>query len=76
MQSFEIVCEYLEEQLSPDVLFFLFTLTRPARGSLTMGWLSFWAHTNRKMFLLYEDFFHHFKPVFFKVFGAQGSIPF
>ena len=75
MQGFEIMWEYLEVRLLPDVFIFLFTLTHLASGGLTTSWLSFRAHTNRKVFLLYEESFHHFKLVFFKVFGAPGSIP-
>ena len=63
-------------QPSPDVFSFLFMLTSPTGGGLASGWLSFWVHTNRKVFLLYEESFHHFKPMYFKVFGAPGSIPF
>ena len=76
MRGFEIVCEYLEVPPSPDVFFFLFTLTRPTNGRLTTGWLSFRVHTNRKVFLLYEKSFHHFKPMYFKVFGAPSLILF
>ena len=76
MRGFEIVCEYLEVPLSPDVFFFLFTLTRPTGDGLTTGWLLFQEHTNRKVFLLYKESFYHFKPMYFKVFGALGSNPF
>ena len=29
---------------------------------------------NRDVFLLYEKSFHHFKPFYFKVFGAPNTI--
>ena len=76
IRGFEVVCEYLEVPPSLDVFFFLFTLTHPTGGGLTTGWLSFRAHTNQNVFLLYEESFHHFKPLYFKVFKALGSIPF
>ena len=41
-----------------------------------MGWLSFRVQANRKVFLLYEESFHHFKPFYFKVFWAPNTIPF
>lgn len=40
------------------------------------GWLSFRAHVNRKVFLLCEESFHNFKPVYFKVFGAPRTTHF
>ena len=76
IRGFEVVCEYLEVLPSLDVFFFLFTLTHPTGAGLTMGWVSFWAHTYRKVFLLYEESFYNFKPKYFKVFGAPNSIPF
>ena len=76
IRGFEVVCEYLEVPPSPDVFFFLFMLTRSTGGGLTTGWVSFRVHTNRKVFLLYEESFHNFKPMYFKVFGAPNSIPF
>ena len=76
MRGFKIVCKYLKVPPLLDVFFFLFILTRPTACGLTMGWLLFRAHTNRKVFLLYEESFHHFKPMYFKVFGAPSSIPF
>ena len=41
-----------------------------------MGWVSFRVHTNWKVFLLYEESFRNFKPMYFKVFGASNLIPF
>ena len=41
-----------------------------------MGYLSFGAHMNQKVFLLYKESFHHFKPIYFKVFGAPGTTSF
>ena len=76
MRGFEVMCEYLKVPPSPHVFFFLFILTRLTGGGLTMGWVLFRVHTNRKVFLLYKESFHHFKPMYFKVFGAPGSIPF
>ena len=76
IQGFEIVYKYLEVLPSPDVFFFFLTLTHPTCNGLTTGWLSLRAHTNQKVFLLYEESFHHFKPMYFKVFGALGSISF
>ena len=37
MRGFKVVCEYLEMPPSPDVFFFLFTLTCPIGGGLTTG---------------------------------------
>ena len=76
IRGFEIICKYLSVPPSPNALFFLFTLSRPTGGGLTTGWLSFRAHPNWKVFLLYEESFHHFKPVYFKVFGALSMTPF
>lgn len=76
ISTLEIICEYLEVPPSTNVFFSLFTLTRPNGGGLTMGWLSFRAQPNRKVFLLYEKSFHHFKPFYFKVFGALNMISF
>ena len=76
IRGFEIICEYLGVPPSSNVFFYLFTLTRPSGGGLTMGGLSFPAQLNRKIFLLYEESFHHFKLFYFKVFGAPDTIPF
>lgn len=70
--GFEIICKHLGVSPSPNVTFFLFTVTRHTSGGLTPSWLSFRAHTNQKVFLLYEESFHHFKPFYLKVFGAPG----
>ena len=37
IRGFEVVCEYVEVPPSPDVFFFLFTLTCPTSGGLTTG---------------------------------------
>ena len=76
IQGFKLICEYLGVLPSSNVFFYLFTLTRPSGGGLTTGWLSFRAQPNRKIFILYEESFHHFKPFYFKVFGAPNTIPF
>ena len=68
--------EYLRVWPFPNIFFYLFTLTHPSGEGLTTGCLSFWAHVNRKVFLLYEESFHNFNPVYFKAFGALGTIPF
>ena len=39
-----------------------------------MCWLSFQAHTNQKVFLLYEESFHRCKPFYFKVFRASKMV--
>ena len=74
--GFEIIYNYLGVLPSPSAFFFFFTLTCPSGGDLTTSWLSFRAHINRKVFLLYEESFHRFKPVYFKVFKAPGITPF
>ena len=76
IRGFEIIYEYLGAPPSNKVFFYLFTLTRPNDRGVTTSWLSFWAHVNQKVFLLYEESFHNFKPVYFKVFGASGIAPF
>ena len=72
--GFEVICKYPGVPPSPEAFFFLCTLTRPIGGDLTTGWLSFGADTNRNVFLLYKESFHHFKPFYFKIFGAPGTI--
>ena len=74
--GFEIICEYLEVSPSPNAFFYLFILTRPSGTGLTTGWLSFRAHINQKVFLLYKEPFHNFKLVYFKIFPALGTTPF
>ena len=59
-----------------NAFFHLFTLTRPSSRDLTTSWLSFRVQLNRKVFHLYEESFHHFKPFYFKVFRAPGTILF
>ena len=76
IRGFKIIHEYLKVAPSLDVFFFLFTLTQPTSGSLTSRWLSFQAHVNQKVFLFFEESFHNFKPMYFKVFRIPGSIPF
>ena len=76
IRGFEVICECLDVPPSPNVFFYLFTLTRPSGGGITTGWLSFRAQPNWKIFTLYEKSFHHFKPFYFKVFGAPNTIPF
>ena len=72
--GFEIICQYLEGTPPPNAFFYFFSFTHPSGGGLTMGWLSFQAHGNWKVFLLYEESFHHFKLFYFKVFGASKTI--
>ena len=76
IRGFKIICEYLRVSPNPKFFFYLFTLTRPSKGGLTLGWLSFRAHVNRKVFILFEKSFHDFKPIYFKVFRAPTTTPF
>ena len=76
IRGFEIICEYLGVPPSPNVFFYLFTLTCPSSRGLTMGWLSFRAIVNQKVFCLYEESFYNFKPIYFKLFQAPSMTPF
>ena len=76
IRGFEIIYEYLKIPPSTNMFFYHFTLSRPSGGGLTTSWLSFQAQPNRKVFQLYKESFHYFKPFYFKVFGAPRMIPF
>ena len=53
-----------------------FTLTCPNGSGATLGWLSFWPHVDWKVFNLYENSYHNFKEVYFKICSSPGSTPF
>ncbi|MED6118792.1 hypothetical protein PIB30_005928 [Stylosanthes scabra] len=71
IRSFELVCDFLGFQLSSKVFFYLFKLTIQKMFN-GRTFLSFRAFPGCRIFSLFEDSYHDFKEMYFKIRPLPG----
>ncbi|MED6124877.1 hypothetical protein PIB30_063109 [Stylosanthes scabra] len=76
-RCFELVTEFLQLPQEPEVFLCLFKFySSNTSGQTGKGYMSVRPTKNRKIFTLYEDFFHDFKGRYFKIFAVGDRRPF
>ncbi|MED6185733.1 hypothetical protein PIB30_059889 [Stylosanthes scabra] len=77
IRCFELVTGFLELPQDPEVFLYLFTFFSPdTEGKTKKGYMLVRPGKYRKIFGLYEDFFHDFNGRFFKIFPFGEHRPF
>ncbi|MED6220421.1 hypothetical protein PIB30_044665 [Stylosanthes scabra] len=77
IRCFELVTEFLQLRQEPEVFLCLFKFySSNTSGWTKKGYMPVRPTKHRKIFTLYEDFFHDFKGRYFKIFAVGNHRPF